>query len=79
MTEIAHKLSIESEKMDYLRQRDRTNGQLAPPQLTEPSIVTGDIQPDLKGKGKVSWIPAQSSRHFVAGGLVKRVIAVKKG
>ncbi|PVG04728.1 mitochondrial carrier [Serendipita vermifera] len=29
------------------------------------------MHPDLKGKGKsqISWIPAQSSRHFVAGGL----------
>jgi hypothetical protein len=63
------KLPVEPEKIDIIRQKTRPTSVTDVEQPELPVHVPPvDIQHDTKGKARASWIPAQSSRHFIAGG-----------
>ncbi|KIM21248.1 hypothetical protein M408DRAFT_18444 [Serendipita vermifera MAFF 305830] len=65
------KIPVEHEKIDLIRQRTRsvpvTDGGEDGAAVVAAPVV--GIQQDAKGKARASWIPAQSSLHFIAGGL----------
>jgi hypothetical protein len=63
------KIPVEPEKIDLIRQKTRPTSVTDLEQSELPVYPAPvDIRHDAKGKATMSWIPAQSSRHFIAGG-----------
>jgi hypothetical protein len=58
---VGPKIPVEPNTFDPFLQKTKPSGDVPLPVITEP------VKP-VKIKPKKSWMPAQSSHHFIAGG-----------